>query len=439
MGSSQNILTFCGIIFTIWEEKCLQGVFEMLKKTVILCLIIVLAFSSLQLLSVGADSEDYTGYDAEAVVKIMDSTSLSELKAKGAVLIDYNSATVLQEKNCHDKLPLASVTKIMSMLLVMEAIETQRFGYDTQVSISEHASNTKGTSVWIETGERYTVEELLKAVAIRSANDATVALAEAVAGSEEAFVVMMNEKASELGMKNTKFLDCSGLTDVGHYSSAYDVALMSRALLMDYPEITKYTTVWQGKFRENKPGKSVIDLDNTNKLVRFYDGTVGLKTGFTQIAGHCLSASAVRNGQQFIAVVLGEPDSNTRFAECRKLLDYGFANFETTKVDSIGDSVREVAVKKGLSPFVMAVYKEDVKLLLKKGKKGEIERVARFVEELTAPVAKGQKVGEITYLINDEEVGKTELIASSNVPKATFVKIFCTMMLEWFSLGRTPK
>ncbi len=411
----------------------------MLKRTVILCLVIVFIFSSLQFLTVSASSDDYTGYDAEAVIKIMNNTSLSDLKSKGAVLMDFNSAAVLQEKNCHDKLPLASVTKIMSMLLIMEAIETERIGYDTQVTVSEHASNTKGTSVWVETGEKYTVEELLKAVAIRSANDATVCLAEAIAGSEEAFVEMMNEKASELGLKNTKFLDCTGLTDVGHFSSAYDVALMSRAILRDYPEITKYTTVWQGKFRENKPGKSIIDLDNTNKLVRYYEGTVGLKTGFTQMAGHCLSASAIRNGQQFIAVVLGAPDSNTRFAECRKLLDYGFANFETTKVNSIGESVREVTVKKGLSPYVMAIYKEDVKLLLKKGRKGEIQRVARFVEDLTAPVAAGQKVGEITYMINDEEVGKTELVASNNVPKASFIRIFCTMVLEWFGLGRVPK
>jgi len=411
----------------------------MLKKTVILCLVFVFIFSSLHVLPVSASSDDYSDYDAETVMKIMNNTSLSDLKSKSAVLMDFNSGAVLLEKNMHDKLPLASVTKIMSMLLIMEAIETQRIGYDTQVTVSDHASNTKGTSVWIETGEKYTVEELLKAVAIRSANDATVCLAEAIAGSEETFVEMMNEKAEELGMKNTKFLDCTGLTDVGHYSSAYDVALMSRALLRDYPEITKYTTVWHDKFRENKPGKSIIDLDNTNKLVRFYEGTVGLKTGFTQIAGHCLSASAIRNGQQFIAVVLGSPDSNTRFAECRKMLDYAFANFETTKVNSIGESVREVPVKKGLRPYVMAIYKEDVKLLLKKGKKGEIERIARFVEDLTAPVAAGQKVGEITYVMNDEEVGKTDLVAANNVPKASFIRIFCTMVLEWFGLGRTPK
>jgi len=411
----------------------------MLKKAVILCLVLVFIITPFGILTVNASNDDYSGYDAETVAKIVSNTSLSDLKSKGAVLIDFNSGTVLFEKNSHERLPIASVTKIMSMLLIMEAIETGRIGYDTEVSVSERASKTEGTSVWIETGEKYTVEELLKAVAIRSANDATVCLAEAIAGSEETFVEMMNEKAAELGMKDTWFLDCTGLTDEGHYSSAYDVAVMSRALLKKHPEITKYTTIWHDKFRENKPGKSIIDLDNTNKLVRFYEGTVGLKTGFTQKAGHCLSASAVRNGQQFIAVVLGAPDSNTRFAECRKLLDYAFANFETTKVNSIGESVREIPVRKGLTPYVTAIFKEDVKLLLKKGKKGEIQRVARFVENLTAPVAAGQKIGEITYLINDEEVGKADLVAANNVPKASFIRIFCMLVLEWFGLGRVPK
>ena len=411
----------------------------MLRKSVLLCLSIVVLFSSLFMVAAYAAPVDNTAYDDATVMKIMNNTTISGLKAKGAVLIDFDSGMVLQEQNSNEKLPLASITKVMSMLLIMEAVDTGRISLDSEVTVSDHSADTKGTSVWLEAGEVFTVKELLKAVSIRSANDATVALAEAVAGSEEAFVAMMNEKAAELGMKNTNFLDCSGLTDVGHYSTAYDIALMSRELLRKFPQITEYTKTWQAKFRENVPGKKPIDLDNTNKLVRFYDGTVGLKTGYTEAAGHCLSASAVRNGQQLISVVLGEPDSNTRFAESRKLLDYGFANFETNQVNTKGEVIQDVQVKKGLPPTTKVIYKEDVKLLLKKGEKGKIERIVNIKADLVAPVKAGQKIGEVTYMISGEEVGRADLVASSHVQKASFLKIFYSMVQEWFGMGRTSK
>jgi serine-type D-Ala-D-Ala carboxypeptidase (penicillin-binding protein 5/6) len=407
----------------------------MLKKAVSVWLVIVFMFSSLSLLAVNA-AVDNTEYDAATVMKIMNKTSVTELKAKGAILIDCNTGSVLQEKNSNDKLPIASVTKIMSMLLIMEAIDSEKLTFDTKVTISENAYRMGGTQVWLEPGEVFTVHELLQAVSIRSANDCTVALAEAVAGSEEAFVAMMNDRAKELGMKNTNFLDCTGLTDVGHYSSAFDVSLMSRELLLNHPGITKYSMTWQAKFRENTPGKKPVSLDNTNKLVRFYEGTVGLKTGYTEVSGHCLSASAVRKGQQLIAVVLGEPDSNTRFAEARKLLDYGFANFETTLVNNKGEEVQQVQVKKGLSKYTNAIYKQDVKLLLKKGEKGKIERKINLENDLTAPVEEGQKIGEIIYMISGNEVGNAELVASNSVQKASFIRIFLLMMKEWFVLGR---
>ena len=232
------------------------------------------------------------------------------------------------------------------------------------------------------------------------------------------------------------FLDCTGLTDVGHYSSAYDVALMSRELLQKYPQITDYTRKWQDKFRENVPGKDYIALDNTNKLVRFYDGTTGLKTGFTEIAGHCLSASAVRNGQQFISVVLGEPDSNTRFAESRKLLDYAFANFETTLVNKKGESVGNVQVKKGVLPVTNAVFKEDVKLLLKKGEKEKIDRVVNIKSELDAPIKDGEKIGEMKYMISGNVVGNADLVSAIEVKKASFLRVFISMVKEWFRIGR---
>lgn len=411
----------------------------MLKKALSVCLITIILLTSLMIVPAYGASNDITGYDSATVMKIMNKTSVTELKAKGAILIDCNSGAVLQEKNSHDKLPIASVTKIMSMLLIMEAIECGKLSFDTKVTVSDHSYRMGGSQVWLEPGEVFTVDELMKAVAIHSANDAAVALSEAVAGSEEAFVAMMNEKAEELGMKDTHFLDCSGLTDIGHYSSAYDVAIMSRELLLKHPKITDYTTVWQAKFRENTPGKNPVSLDNTNKLVRYYDGTVGLKTGFTGAAGHCLAASAVRNGQQLISVVLGGPDSNTRFAESRKLLDYGFANFETTLVNNKGEEVQQVQVKKGLKPSINAIYKEDVKLLLKKGEKGKIERIAKIKEDLIAPVKAGEKIGEITYVISGNEVGTTDIVASNDVLKASFLRIFYSMVQEWFGMGRNKE
>ena len=381
--------------------------------------------------------EGVVDYDAVEVMKIQTNTSLTNLKSKAALLMDSGTGTVLLDKNSHEKHPIASITKIMSMLLIMEAIDAGIISYDTKVTVSEYSWSFGGSQVWLEPGEVFTVDELLKAVAIHSANDATVALAEAVAGSEEAFVAMMNQKARELGMKNTNFLDCTGLTDTGHYSSAYDIAVMSRELLLRHPEITDYTSIWHAKFRENVPGKNYVSLDNTNKLVRHYSGTVGLKTGYTSAAGHCLSAAAVRNGQQLISIVLGAPDSNTRFAECRKLLDYGFANFETVLADTMGDVIQQVEVKKGLQPVTNAVYKEDVKLLVRKGEKGKIERIVSLDNDIMAPVKSGQKIGEVIYKISGKEVGKADIVASSDVRRASFFRIMLKLMQEWFCLGRT--
>jgi D-alanyl-D-alanine carboxypeptidase (penicillin-binding protein 5/6) len=407
----------------------------MIKRITLIVLIIALLTSIFSLNTYAAIS-GVVDYDDVTVMKIMNNTSVNDLKAKGAILMDCNTGTVLQEKNSHEKLPLASVTKVMSMLLIMEAIDSGRLTYDTKVTVSEHSYSMGGSQVWLEPGEVFTVDELLKAVAIHSANDATVALAEAVAGSEDVFVSMMNDKAKELGMTDTKFLDCTGLTDIGHYSSAYDIALMSRELLMKHPEITKYTTTWHAKFRENVPGKNPVSLDNTNKLVHYYKGTVGLKTGFTSVAGHCLAASAIRDGQQLISVVLGEPDSNTRFAESRKLLDYGFANFETVLVNSKGELIDSVQVKKGMQEQVAIGYKDNVKLLLKKGEKGKIERTVKIKGDLIAPVKAGAKIGEVIYTIDGNEAGTADIVAMENVNRATFIKMFVSVLIRWFALGR---
>lgn len=409
----------------------------MFKRAFTVGLSVIVILSLLVVTPVYGLDEDVTEYDTVEVMKIMSNTSLTDLKAKAAILMDCSTGTILLEKNSHEKLPIASITKIMSMLLIMESIDQGIISYDTKVNVSEYSWGFGGSQVWLEPGEVFTVDEMLKAIAIHSANDATVAMAEAIAGSEEAFVGMMNQKARELGMNDTSFLDCSGLTDVGHYSSAHDIAVMSRELLTKHPEITKYTSTWQAKFRDNVPGKKAVSLDNTNKLVRHYKGTVGLKTGYTGAAGHCLSASAVRDSQQLISVVLGEPDSNTRFAESRKLLDYGFANFETVMVNAKDEPVHQVTVKKGLQPVTNAVFKDDVKLLLKKGEKGKIERIIALKDNLTAPVKSGQKIGEVTFVISGNEVGKADLVASSDVQRVSFLKIMYRLMQEWFCMGRT--
>lgn len=407
----------------------------MFKKVLPRCLAIALALACLTAPPVSAAANEDV-YNEKTVFKIMDKTDVMKLKAKGAVLMDFTSGKLLMENNSHEKLQLASVTKVMSMLLIMEAIDSGKIALDTKVTISNHSYSMGGSQVWLEPGEIFTVDELLRAVAIHSANDATVALSEAVAGSEELFVSLMNDKAKELGMNDTVFLDCSGLTDDGHYSSAYDIALMSRELMLKHPKILEYTSTWHDTFRNNTPGKKPVSLDNTNKLIHYYQGMVGLKTGFTNKAGYCLSASAVRNNQQLIAVVLGEPDSNTRFAEVRKMMDYGFANFETTQVNNKGEEVQTVEVKKGLKSSVNAIYKEDVKLLLKKGEKGKIERQVNMQPNLEAPLKAGQKIGEVIYNLSGAEVGKADLVASNDIQRASFLRLFFKMVVEWFSMGR---
>jgi serine-type D-Ala-D-Ala carboxypeptidase (penicillin-binding protein 5/6) len=376
------------------------------------------------------------GYDSNTVFKIMDNTNITDIKAKGAILIDGATGSVLFEKNSHDKLPIASITKAMTMLLVMEAIDSGKIKFEDKVNVSEHSYDMGGSQVWLKPGEVFTVHEMMEAVAIHSANDAAVAISEYVSGSEDVFVTAMNEKAKALGMVDTYFLDCTGLTDVGHYSSAYDIALLSRELLIKHPKITQYTKTWHSLFRSNDK-EHEVSLDNTNKLIHHYSGAIGLKTGFTTKAGHCLSAAAVRNKQMAIAVVLGEPDSNTRWAESRKLMDYAFANFETSLVNKKGEEVKQVEIKKGLSLSVKGIYANDVSLLLKKGDKGKIEHNVKINENITAPIKAGQKLGEVIYLMNGKEIGTAQIVAEKNVEKASFIRLFFRMVFSWAGAGKS--
>ena len=369
-------------------------------------------------------------YDVATIDKLVSKTNVMDLKAKSAVLIDAASGKILLEKNSHEKLAIASVTKIMSMLLIMEAIDSGRLSFDDRVSVSEYAAGMGGSQAYLKPGEEFSVTEMLKALAIHSSNDVTVSMAEKVSGSEETFVADMNQKAAELGMNDTKFLDCTGLNDDG-YSSAHDVALMSRELLTKHPKIVEFTGKYHDTFRNG-----TFSLDNTNKLVRFYQNADGLKTGFTNKAGFNLSATANRNGLRLISVVLGEPDSNTRFAESRKLLDFGFANFEVIKMDQKGNLVGNIEVKKGMQLRVGAMYGADTSVLVTKGEKGKIEREIALSPGLEAPIAMNQKVGEVIYKLDGTEIGRYELVASQDVKKVSFLSLFNRMLVKWFSVNR---
>jgi len=414
----------------LWQLTSFGGVvLKVLKRLLIgfIVFFLMLAGSIFPAAAAGNDGE----FNAQTVAKIADKTNVFDLKAKSAILVDASSGKVLVEKNPHEKLAIASVTKIMTMLLVMEAVDSGKIKFEDTVPVSEHSYRMGGSQVYLKPGEEFSVLDMMKAVAIHSANDASVALAEKISGSEDAFVAAMNDKAKELGMNDTNFLDCTGLTDEGHYSSAYDVAVMSRELIEKHPKVLELTSIWHDTFRNG-----TFSLDNTNKLIRFYQGANGLKTGFTTKAGYCLSTSAKRNNLQLISVVLGEEDSNTRFAEARKLLDYGFANYELTQVNKKGERAGSVELKKGMKRSVQAIYADDVKLLLSKGEKLKIDREVKLDDGIIAPVRAGQKVGEVIYTAGGKEIGRAVLEAENQVEKASFLRLFFRMIADWFGLGR---
>ena len=335
------------------------------------------------------------------------------VKAKGAVLMDLGSGTVLYEQDSHTHLPIASVTKIMTLLLVMEAIEAGRVAWTDPVTCSATAAGIGGSQIWLEPGEIMTVEELVKAAAVVSANDACGALAEHLCGSIPVFVAAMNERAKQLGMADTEFKDCSGLDDSG-YSCAYDVALMSREL-MTHTEIERFTTIWMDSLRG---GES--QLVNTNKLLRHYPGATGLKTGTTNAAGHCLAATARREGTSFVAVVLGCATTADRWEGARTLLDYGFAHYVTYTPSVEGLQLAPVPVLKGQSTQVEVKADAPSPLLLEKGVEGKMESRIELAKDLQAPVLAGQTVGTWRLTVGGETVGEYPIRAVREVPAVSF-------------------
>lgn len=337
-----------------------------------------------------------------------------EVKAKSAVLMEKSTGKILYEQNPHQQLAPASVTKVMTILLVGEAINSGKISYDDVVTASEHAASLGGSQIYLEPGEKMSVHDLLKAVVVSSANDAAVALAEHIAGSESAFVSMMNQKAAMLEMKDTNFVNCHGLDAEGHVTSAYDIALMSRALLLEYPDVRKYTTIWMDSVRGGE-----FQLANTNKLIRQYDGSTGIKTGSTSVAGYCLSASAERNGMELICSIMGAPSSNDRFAAGKSLLDYGFANFALIEVFP-KEVLLPIPVKLGVYPEVQPLIAGGNKLIVDKGIEKTLEQRIELVDSVEAPVLANQEIGRLIVRSGDNEIARIPILASNDVERISF-------------------
>ena len=370
-------------------------------------------------LDILAEYPELEVFDAAPFEELLPAAGLSapDLGVPSALLMEKETGTILFALNERDARPPASVTKIMTILLTMDALAADIIRIADKVPVSGYAQNMGGSQVYMHEGEEYTVGEVIKAIVIASGNDASVAIAEYLAGSEETFVGRMNERAAELGMTDTVFKNCSGLPEDGHVTSARDIAIMSRELLMKHPAIKDYTTIWMDSLRDG-----TFTLSNTNKLVRFYQGATGLKTGSTSIAKYCLSGTAERDGMELIAVIMGAETSDIRFAAARKLLDFGFANYQLVSV--YPDNIPlPVPVILGTMPEVVPEISGQSKLLVEKRQAKELEKTVTLAESIHAPVVKGQKLGEVTVKHNGQTLAVIPITAADDVPRLTFGQI----------------
>lgn len=353
------------------------------------------------------------------------------LTCGSAILIEQSTGTLLYEHNIHEQLRPASVTKVMTILLIMEALDNGTISLEDRVSCSEEASKMGGSQIWLDTTESLTVDEMLKAICVVSANDCCVAMAEHIAGSQELFVERMNARAKELGMNDTCFKNCHGLDEDGHVTSSYDIALMSRELMLNHPSIANYTTIWMDTLRD---GES--QLVNTNKLIRNYEGCTGLKTGSTSTALFNLSATATRNNLSLIAVIMRGETSPIRFAEAKKLLDFGFSNFEYLKYANQGDIAKSILVHKGTTNSVEVSFESDAGSLIPKGQSANIVTTVSLPETINAPINKGEKLGEVIFSLNNETLGTVNLVANNTVKKLNIGNMVALVVEKWFTLLR---
>jgi D-alanyl-D-alanine carboxypeptidase (penicillin-binding protein 5/6) len=344
------------------------------------------------------------------------------LSCTSAVLMEKETGAFLLEENAHEKLEPASVTKIMTLLLVMEAVDSGQLSKDDPVTVSAYAAGMGGSQVYLEEGEQMPVSEMIKCVTVVSGNDCAVALAEHLAGSEGAFVTRMNQRAQELGMADTNFLNCTGLPAQGHVTSAHDIALMSRELIRNHPSIREYTTIWMDSIRNGEFG-----LTNTNRLVRFYEGATGLKTGYTSSAHYCMSATAERDGMELIAVVMKSPTSNQRFDDAKALLDYGFANYAMVPVYP-EVPLAPVDVLLGVQAQVQPQLERDCRLLVRKGEEGQVTTRLSMAQDVEAPVEKGQTLGQLEVYVGDELRDAIPILSSQQVDRLSVPGIFSRML-----------
>lgn len=350
------------------------------------------------------------------------------LPARSAIMLDQQQGAVLYEKNADEQLPPASITKVMTLLLAMEALEEGRMKLDDIVVASEYACSMGGSQIWLKPGEEMTVDDILKAITISSANDASVAIGEHIAGTNDAFVDMMNLRAQQLGMENTHFLNCTGLDEAGHLTTARDIAIMSREL-MRHPRIREYSTIWMDSLRGG-----ATELVNTNRLVRFYGGTTGLKTGTTNGAGSCLSATAERDGMGLVAVVMGCATSDDRFGSARSLLDYGFANYTTVTPPPIDEEVAPVKVLRGVDNEVSVTYDAPGSFVVNKSAKDSITQQITMVEDVEAPVHIGQVLGKVEVIIEGTVVATYDLKAAEEMKRITVISAFQKLTKALFHL-----
>ena len=401
------------------------------KIYMFLIFLLVICFTSINVygtyLTIPVWSEDY-----ENVANIDNKEgNFLELNCESSILIEQTTGEVLYAHNEHEKLRPASVTKVMTILLIMEAIENGSLKYEDKITCSENASSMGGSQIWLDESETLTVDEMLKAICVVSANDCTVAMAERIGGSEENFVNMMNEKAKALGMNDTTFKNCHGIDEDGHVTSAYDIALMSRELLTKYPEITNYTTIYMDTLRN---GES--ELVNTNKLIRNYAGATGLKTGSTSLALFNLSASATKEGLSLIGVIMKAPTSKDRFSCARKLLDYGFSNYKYELLCTQNDFVREIDVQKGTKNKIRVIYDNSIGKITKKNETDQIDTIVEMKESIIAPVEKGEILGKVKFMRGEKTIAEVNLIAEEQIKKKNLISTAGEICKKWFNLLR---
>ena len=370
----------------------------------------------------------YSVAHAESAAQVDTDVSTKLINAKSGFLTEASTGEVLYEQNADERLPIASVTKTMTMLLIMEALDSGKIKYDDSVTVSEYAASMGGSQVFLEVGEQMSVDDMLKAIAVASGNDAAVAMAEHISGSEGAFVERMNKRAAELGCDNTHFINCNGLDETPeHYSSARDIAKISRELLK-HTKIFDYTTIWMDSLRNGSFG-----LSNTNKLIRFYKGANGLKTGSTSTAKYCISATAERDGMQLIAVIIAAPTTADRFSSASAMLDYGFANYEVANEGFVDIPIPYVRIEGGVNEQIMPEIKGDG-FIVKKGNRDKIETEFNLADTVSAPVEIGSKLGEVIYKIDGSEVARRDVCAPCEVEKIDFWQMFIRNLDDWLNI-----